>query len=77
METTYTIASEQGDMTITQTCRHEAGFVVSSKYVAHKGGTFTAYSLKKSGKWAKFSWGEMAAKRFVWAKKSADQYFAA
>ena len=77
METTYTIASEQGDMTITRTDRHDAGFVVSSKFVAHKDGTFTSYSLKKSGKWAKFSWGEMAAKRFGLAKESADKFFAA
>lgn len=77
METTYTIASEQGNIAVTCTNAHADGRVVSSKYVANRDGTFTAYRLKESGKWANFSRGAMAAKRFGWVKQRAEEWFTA
>lgn len=77
METTYTIASQNGSIAVTCTNVHADGRVVSSKYVANRDGSFNAFSLKSSGKWAKFSRGAMAAKRFGWMKQRAEEWFAA
>jgi hypothetical protein len=77
MQTTYTIASENGNMAIVCTNTYEDGSFVSWKHVANKDGTFVAFRRNdRHTGWRKFSWGDMAAKRFSWAKTSAAEYFA-
>ena len=75
MQTTYTIASANGSTEIVHTDSHADGSKVISKAVAYKDGTFKCFRFK-NGKWANFSRGAMAAKRFGWAMNSANQYFA-
>jgi hypothetical protein len=70
--TTYTIASENGEMVITKKFNGR-----ETKYVAYRDGSFKAFSKNARGVWCNFSRGAMAAKRFGWEKKAADEYFAA
>ena len=78
METTYSIASENGSIAIVQTNIHADGSFVSSKYVANRDGSFVSFTRNsRRTNWRKFSWGDMAAKRFGWAKESAEKYLAA
>ena len=79
MQTTYTIASEQGNIAITRTDSHEDGRVIEWKSVAMADGSFVGFSRTnyRGNKWRKYSWGDMAAKRFACAKEAADAYFAA
>jgi hypothetical protein len=69
---TYTVATENGDMVITNKFGDQ-----ETKYVAYRDGTFKGFSKNARGVWRNFSRGAMAAKRFGWAKKAADEYFAA
>jgi len=69
---TYTVATENGDMVITNKFGDK-----ETKYVAYRDGTFKGFSKNARGVWCNFSRGAMAAKRFGWAKKAADEYFAA
>jgi hypothetical protein len=69
---TYTIATEDGNMVITNKFADR-----ETKYVAYRDGYFKAFRKNARGVWCNFSRGAMAAKRFGWNKKAADEYFAA
>ena len=78
MQTTYTIASEQGNIAITQTDSHDDGRKIEWKQVAMRDGSFVGFTRSNyRPNWRKDSWGKMAAKRFAWTKEAADAYFAA
>ena len=76
MKITYTIASETGNIAITRTDLHDDGRTIEWKQVAMRDGSFVGFTRSNyRPNWRKDSWGKMAAKRFAWAQKAANEYF--